>query len=153
MSITVDVCPTHTIRFRHTVGCIQHTDGRVQHSRSPRGTVSGHSASSPPSKKHCPHTSRHLSTLDEVCSPQLMCVQHTGWVSSTLLDVSNTTDECVQHSRAQGLSLVLENHPPVYRGTSLTRTPPPLGPYHRPRPRVLGGSQGDGRFLMCKVPL
>ena len=28
----------------------------------------------------------------------------------------------------------------VYRGTSLTRTPPPLGTYRRPMPRVLGGS-------------
>jgi len=29
----------------------------------------------------------------------------------------------------------------------------PLGPYHRPMPRVLGGSSGGGRFLMCEVPL
>jgi len=28
----------------------------------------------------------------------------------------------------------------VYRGTSLTRKLTPLGPYRRPRPRVLGGS-------------
>ena len=27
-----------------------------------------------------------------------------------------------------------------YRGTSPTRKHPPLGPYHRPTPRVLGGS-------------
>ena len=27
-----------------------------------------------------------------------------------------------------------------YRGTSLTRKRPPLGPYRRPMPRVLGGS-------------
>ena len=29
----------------------------------------------------------------------------------------------------------------------------PLGPYRRPMPRVLGGSQGGGRFLMGEVPL
>ena len=41
-----------------------------------------------------------------------------------------------------------------YMGTSLTRKrPPPLGPYHRPMPRVLGGSKGVGRFLMGEVPL
>jgi hypothetical protein len=29
----------------------------------------------------------------------------------------------------------------------------PLGPYRRHMLRVLGGSQGDGRFLMGEVPL
>ena len=29
----------------------------------------------------------------------------------------------------------------------------PLGSYHRPMPRVLGGAQGGGRFLMGEVPL
>jgi len=33
------------------------------------------------------------------------------------------------------------------------KAPPPLGPYRRPMPRVLGGSQGGGRFLMSEVPL
>ena len=28
----------------------------------------------------------------------------------------------------------------------------PLGPYRRPMPRVLGGSQGGGHFLMGEVP-
>ena len=41
----------------------------------------------------------------------------------------------------------------VYRGTSLSRNCTPLGPYRRPIPRVLGGSQGGGRFLMGEVPL
>ena len=41
----------------------------------------------------------------------------------------------------------------MYRGTSLIRKSTPLGPYRRLRPRVLGGSQGDGRFLMGEVPL
>jgi hypothetical protein len=36
-----------------------------------------------------------------------------------------------------------------YRGTSLIRNQPPLEPYSRPRPRVLGGV----RFLMSEVPL
>ena len=32
-------------------------------------------------------------------------------------------------------------------------TPPPLGPYRRPVPGVLGGSWGVGHFLMGEVPL
>ena len=40
-----------------------------------------------------------------------------------------------------------------YRGTSLIRKRLPLGPYRRPTPRVLWGSQGGGRFLMGEVPL
>ena len=40
-----------------------------------------------------------------------------------------------------------------YRGTSLARKCTPLGPYRRPMPRVLGGAQGGGRYLMNEVPL
>jgi len=40
-----------------------------------------------------------------------------------------------------------------YRGTSLTSKRTPLGPYRRLMSRVLGGSSGDGRFLMGEVPL
>ena len=40
-----------------------------------------------------------------------------------------------------------------YRGTSLRRKRFPLGPYSRPMPRVLGGSQGGGHFLMGEVPM
>ena len=40
-----------------------------------------------------------------------------------------------------------------YRGTSLTRKGTPLGPYRRPMPRVVGGLQGGGHFLMGEVPL
>ena len=40
-----------------------------------------------------------------------------------------------------------------YMGTSLIRKCPPLGPYRRPMPMVLGGSKGGGRFLMSEVPL
>ena len=40
-----------------------------------------------------------------------------------------------------------------YRSTSLIRKRPPLGPYRRPIPRVIWGSQGGGRFLMGEVPL
>ena len=40
-----------------------------------------------------------------------------------------------------------------YRGTSLMRNRNHLGPYHRPMPRVLGGSKEGGRFLMGEVPL
>ena len=39
-----------------------------------------------------------------------------------------------------------------FRGTSLAITPPPLGPYRRHMPRVLGGSVG-GRFLTGEVPM
>ena len=42
---------------------------------------------------------------------------------------------------------------PLYRGSSLTRKRNPLGPYRRLLPRVLGESQGGGRFLIGKVPL
>ena len=40
-----------------------------------------------------------------------------------------------------------------HRGTSIIRSPLLLGPYRRPIPRVLGGSEGDGRFLMSEVAL
>ena len=41
----------------------------------------------------------------------------------------------------------------TYRGTSLTRKRTPLGPYRRPMPRVIWGSQEGGCFLMGEVPL
>ena len=41
----------------------------------------------------------------------------------------------------------------LYRGTSIMRTPPPLGPYCRPMPRALWWLQGGGLFLMSEVPL
>ena len=44
-------------------------------------------------------------------------------------------------------------HRELYRGTSLIRKRTPLGPYRRPMPRVLGWSQGGGRFFMGEVPL
>ena len=40
-----------------------------------------------------------------------------------------------------------------YRGASLTRKRAPLGPYRRPMPRILRGSQGDGCFILGEVPL
>jgi hypothetical protein len=33
------------------------------------------------------------------------------------------------------------------------KNPPPLGPYRRPMPKVLGGSSEGGSFLMGKAPL
>ena len=41
----------------------------------------------------------------------------------------------------------------VYRGTSLIRTPPLLGPYRRTTLGVLWWSRRGGLFLMSKVPL
>ena len=41
----------------------------------------------------------------------------------------------------------------VYRGTSLIRITPLIGPYSRTIPRVLWWSQGGGLFLMSEVPL
>ena len=38
-----------------------------------------------------------------------------------------------------------------YRAASLIQKRNPLGPYRRPMPVVLRGSQGGGRFLMGKV--
>jgi len=40
-----------------------------------------------------------------------------------------------------------------YWGTSPIRKRAPLGPYRRPMPRVQGGSEGGGHFLMGEVPL
>ena len=40
-----------------------------------------------------------------------------------------------------------------YRGTSPIRECLPLEPHRRPMPRVLGGSQGVGRFLIGEVSL
>ena len=40
-----------------------------------------------------------------------------------------------------------------YRGASLIKERLPAGPYREPMPRVLGGSQRGGRFLVGKVPL
>ena len=39
-----------------------------------------------------------------------------------------------------------------YRGTSLTKKRTRLGPFSRPMPGVLGGSQEGGRFLMARYP-
>ena len=41
----------------------------------------------------------------------------------------------------------------LYKGTSLKRTPPPLGPCSRNMPRVLWWSYGGKLFLMSEVPL
>jgi len=41
----------------------------------------------------------------------------------------------------------------VYRGTSLIRKRPPLGPYRRPMRRAQWFPQRGGRFLTSEVPL
>ena len=41
----------------------------------------------------------------------------------------------------------------TYRGSSLIRKRTPLGPHRRPMPRVVGGSDEGGRFLMGEVRL
>ena len=41
----------------------------------------------------------------------------------------------------------------LYRGTSPIRKRTPLGPCRGNMPRVIGGSSGDGRFLMSEVSL
>ena len=57
-----------------------------------------------------------------------------------------TTFECPSHLfRGSGVGL--------YRGTSLIRNNPTLGPYSRTIPRVLWWSGGGGLFLMSEVPL
>ena len=58
-------------------------------------------------------------------------------------DRSVDQDGCAGTRRARG----------VYKGSSLVRNTPLLGPYRRPVRRVLGGSSGVGRFLMGEVPL
>ena len=42
---------------------------------------------------------------------------------------------------------------PQYRGTWLTKTAPPPGPYSRTMPRVLCWPLGGGMFLMSEVHL
>ena len=46
-----------------------------------------------------------------------------------------------------------KGHPDDYMGTSRISKRTPLGPYRRPVPRALGGSQGAGRFLKGEVTL
>ena len=41
----------------------------------------------------------------------------------------------------------------MYRGTPLIRNYPPLGPYRRPVPGVLGGSWGGGRLIVGEETL
>ena len=41
----------------------------------------------------------------------------------------------------------------MHRSTSITKERTLLGPYRTHMPRVLGVSQGGGRFLMGEVPL
>ena len=41
----------------------------------------------------------------------------------------------------------------AYRGTSLIRNSPPLGPYSRYMPRALWWSQGGCIFFVSEVPL
>jgi hypothetical protein len=40
-----------------------------------------------------------------------------------------------------------------YRGTSLIRPPPPVGPYTRTMSRAVWWSQGGVPFLMSEVPM
>ena len=40
-----------------------------------------------------------------------------------------------------------------YRGISLIRNKPPLGPYSRTMPRALRWSEGGGQFIISEVPL
>ena len=54
----------------------------------------------------------------------------------------------VLHSLLQVSHLSLE-----YRVTSLTRTPPPVGPYSSPMPRALWCSYGGGCCFVSEVPL
>ena len=56
-------------------------------------------------------------------------------------------------SAHRGKRVPLVARPRDYRGSSLIRNHLPLGPCFRPMPRVLGGSQGGGSFLMSEVPL
>ena len=64
-----------------------------------------------------------------------------------------------QRERAKQRERERERCAPIHRAggarfsTSLMRKHHPVGPYSRTMPRVLGGSQGGGRFLMVEVPL
>ena len=55
------------------------------------------------------------------------------------------------HARCFRVSLIAVQS--TYRVTFLITKCTPLGPYRRSMHRVLGGSQGGGRFLMSEAPL
>jgi hypothetical protein len=57
------------------------------------------------------------------------------------------------HPRLERRGSKTATHRAEKRISSLTKKINPLGPYRRPMPRVLGGSQGGGRFLMGEIPL
>ena len=62
-------------------------------------------------------------------------------------DLSQVKDVAAAHKHAvQGLKQ-------AYRGTSLMKNMPFLGPYSKTLSRVLWWSQGGGLFLMSEVPL
>ena len=80
------------------------------------------------------------------CSGGLHTLSHPLAPQKHTMRPSSPTPPCRVQKEPRGA-------PGPYRGTSLIRIRTPLGPYRRPMPRVLGGSQGGGRFLMGEVPL
>ena len=68
-----------------------------------------------------------------------MSEEHLQSLSGRRFPVSEEPLKCVQRR--------------VYRGTSLIRKHPFLGPYSRAMPRALWWSEGGGCFLMSEVPL
>ena len=59
-------------------------------------------------------------------------------------------DKIAEGSACSSLASAYEAmvHPASYRGISLIRNHPPLGPYRRPVPRDLGGSSGGPRGFL-----
>ena len=70
-----------------------------------------------------------------VCRGQLPAI-------GTLRDSLSSASQRVPHSEES-----------VYRGTSLIRNQPPMGPYSSAMPRALWRSSGGGRLLTSEVPM
>ena len=60
---------------------------------------------------------------------------------------------CIERDHDVGTVFQEKVPPQPYRGTSLIRNSPPLGPYRRTKPRAFWWSQGRRLFLMSEVTL
>ena len=94
---------------------------------------------------------RTTSASTAPCTPRRPCCTY-AYVLITVLRVSRSC-ELFEGDAACHARIVLPACRLQYRGTSLIRNCPSLGPYGRPLPRALWWSCGRGQFLMSEVPL
>ena len=70
------------------------------------------------------------------------------------VDFRQSFDATLQAAVAQSMTRINFAFPPECTGLPhLYEHAPPLRPYHRPMPMVLGGSLGGGPSFMSEVPL